>query len=132
CMLLFFSSIGQVVNIKAKVNRAFNTSLEVGVTIICEDPLSGTQWKVCKAFATFVAKGSGLQKVQLKPVIPRTSEEQMEYSIAAERRRMRLHHLETIKDLVSSCTIRDGSPFAFSALLTHTQSLWENKKLIAE
>ncbi|XP_048394826.2 acyl-coenzyme A thioesterase 11 isoform X3 [Stegostoma tigrinum] len=104
-------SIGQVVNIKAKVNRAFNTSLEVGIAVICEDPLSGTQWKVCKAFATFVAKGSGLWKVQLKPVIPRTSEEQMEYSIAAERRRMRLHHLETIKDLVSTCTIRDEQNF---------------------
>ncbi|XP_072429854.1 acyl-coenzyme A thioesterase 11 isoform X4 [Chiloscyllium punctatum] len=113
-------SIGQVVNIKAKVNRAFNTSLEVGITIMCEDPLSGTQWKVCKAFATFVARGSGLGKntsnnsiaeVQLKPVIPRTSEEQMEYSIAAERRRMRLHHLETIKDLVSSCTIQAESNF---------------------
>ncbi|XP_078074371.1 acyl-coenzyme A thioesterase 11-like [Mustelus asterias] len=100
-------SIGQVVNIKAKVNRAFNTSMEVGITITCEDPSSGTQWKVCNAFATFVAKGTGLGKVQLKPMVPRTSEEQMEYSIAAERRRMRLHHLETIKDLVSSSTIQD-------------------------
>ncbi|XP_041064057.1 acyl-coenzyme A thioesterase 11 isoform X2 [Carcharodon carcharias] len=102
-------SIGQVVNIKAKVNRAFNTSVEVGIAITCEDPLSGMQWNVCNAFATFVAKGSGLGK--LKPVIPRTSEEQMEYSIAAERRRMRLHHLETIKDLVSSSTIQDEPNF---------------------
>uniref|UniRef100_UPI00398F8B3D acyl-coenzyme A thioesterase 11 isoform X1 n=1 Tax=Pristiophorus japonicus TaxID=55135 RepID=UPI00398F8B3D len=100
-------SIGQVVNIKAKVNRAFNTSLEVGIMITCEDPFSGMQWKVCNAFATFVAKGAGLQKVQLKPVIPRTPSEQMEYSIAAERRRMRLHHLDTIKDLVSSSTVQD-------------------------
>ncbi|GCB79573.1 hypothetical protein scyTo_0016003, partial [Scyliorhinus torazame] len=66
-------SIGQVVNIKAKVNRAFNTSLEV----------------------------------QLKPMVPGTSEEQMEHSIAAERRRMRLRHLETIKALVSSSTIQN-------------------------
>ncbi|XP_069794130.1 acyl-coenzyme A thioesterase 11-like isoform X2 [Narcine bancroftii] len=99
-------SVGQVVNIKAKVNRAFNTSLEVGIIITSEDPLSGKQWKVCNAFATFVAKGQGSGK--LKPVIPQTSDEQIEYSIAAERRRMRLHHLETIKDLISSSTIQKG------------------------
>ncbi|XP_072367459.1 acyl-coenzyme A thioesterase 11 isoform X2 [Scyliorhinus torazame] len=100
-------SIGQVVNIKAKVNRAFNTSLEVGIAITCEDPSSGMQWKVCNAFATFVAKGKGVGKVQLKPMVPGTSEEQMEHSIAAERRRMRLRHLETIKALVSSSTIQN-------------------------
>ncbi|XP_072919478.1 acyl-coenzyme A thioesterase 11 [Hemitrygon akajei] len=103
--------VGQVVNIKAKVNRAFTTSLEVGINIICEDPLSGKQWKVCNAFATFVAKGQGPGKVQLKPIVPRTPEEKIEFSIAVERRRMRLHHLETIKDLVSSSTIQKEPDF---------------------
>ncbi|XP_062920011.1 acyl-coenzyme A thioesterase 11 isoform X2 [Mobula hypostoma] len=103
--------VGQVVNIKAKVNRAFTTSLEVGINIICEDPLSGKQWKVCNAFATFVAKGEGPGKVQLKPIVPRTPEEKIEYSIAVERRRMRLLHLETIKDLVSSSTIQKEPDF---------------------
>ncbi|XP_072130190.1 acyl-coenzyme A thioesterase 11 isoform X2 [Mobula birostris] len=103
--------VGQVVNIKAKVNRAFTTSLEVGINIICEDPLSGKQWKVCNAFATFVAKGEGPGKVQLKSIVPRTPEEKIEYSIAVERRRMRLLHLETIKDLVSSSTIQKEPDF---------------------
>lgn len=104
-------SVGHVVNIKAKVNRAFNTSLEVGIIITSEDPCTGRQWKVCNAFATFVAKGQGSGKVQLKAVIPRTSQEKIEYSIAAERRRMRLHHLESIKDLVSSSTIQKEPDF---------------------
>lgn len=30
-LLFLFFSVGQVVNIKAKVNRAFNSSMEVGV-----------------------------------------------------------------------------------------------------
>ncbi|XP_066499291.1 acyl-coenzyme A thioesterase 11b [Hoplias malabaricus] len=94
--------VGQVVNIKAKVNRAFTSSMEVGIVVSCEDLYSNRQWKVCHAFATFVARRTEAGKVQLKQIIPRTQEEQMEYSIAAERRRMRLIHAEIINDLLSS------------------------------
>ncbi|XP_042191778.1 acyl-coenzyme A thioesterase 11 [Callorhinchus milii] len=100
-------SVGQIVNIRAKVNRAFNTSMEVGIVTSCEDVASGRQWRVCKAFATFVAKKTGCEKVQLKPVVPRTSEEQVEYSVAAERRRMRLGHIEAMKDLLSTISEQD-------------------------
>ncbi|MGH0147827.1 UNVERIFIED_CONTAM: hypothetical protein FKN15_048047 [Acipenser sinensis] len=47
--------------------------------------------------------------VQLKPLVPRTQEEQMEYSIAAERRRMRLVHADNMKDLLSNGAIRRDS-----------------------
>uniref|UniRef100_A0A8C0HF28 Acyl-CoA thioesterase 11 n=1 Tax=Chelonoidis abingdonii TaxID=106734 RepID=A0A8C0HF28_CHEAB len=95
-------SVGQVVNIKAKVNRAFNSSMEVGIQVSYEDLCSGKQWIVCKAYATFVAQG----KMKLKPLAPQTEEEKMEYSIAAERRRMRLAHTDTLKDLLTHSTIR--------------------------
>uniref|UniRef100_A0AAR2JHE2 Acyl-CoA thioesterase 11b n=1 Tax=Pygocentrus nattereri TaxID=42514 RepID=A0AAR2JHE2_PYGNA len=94
--------VGQVVNIKAKVNRAFTSSMEVGIVVSCEDLYRNRQWKVCHAFATFVARRTEAGKVQLKQVIPRTQAEQMEYSIAAERRRMRLIHAEIINDLLMS------------------------------
>lgn len=100
--------VGQIVNIRAKVNRAFNTSMEVGIVTSCEDVASGRQWRVCKAFATFVAKKTGCEKVQLKPVTPGTPEERVEYSVAAERRRMRLGHIEAMKDLLSSISEQDG------------------------
>ncbi|XP_036833749.1 acyl-coenzyme A thioesterase 11-like [Oncorhynchus mykiss] len=64
--------VGQVVNIKAKVNGAFTSSMKM-------------------------------------QVIPRTQAEQMEYSIAAERRwRMRLIPAEIITDLLSSSTAQLG------------------------
>ncbi|KAM6962875.1 acyl-coenzyme A thioesterase 11b [Aplochiton taeniatus] len=100
--------VGQVVNIKAKVNRAFTSSMEVGIVVSCEDLFTGRQWKVCHAFATFVARRTETGKVQLKQVIPRTQLEQMEYSIAAERRRMRLIHAEVMNDLLSSSTAQLG------------------------
>uniref|UniRef100_A0A5F9D206 Acyl-CoA thioesterase 11 n=1 Tax=Oryctolagus cuniculus TaxID=9986 RepID=A0A5F9D206_RABIT len=100
-------SVGQVVNIKAKVNRAFNSSMEVGIQVTSEDLCSEKQWTVCKALATFVAHRE-LSKVKLKQITPRTEEEKTEHSVAAERRRMRLVYADTIKDLLANCAIQDN------------------------
>ena len=40
----------------------------------------------------------------MKPIVPHTEKEQVEYSVAAERRRVRMVHDDIIKDLLS-----DGS-----------------------
>uniref|UniRef100_A0A8D0FGL5 Acyl-coenzyme A thioesterase 11 n=1 Tax=Strix occidentalis caurina TaxID=311401 RepID=A0A8D0FGL5_STROC len=102
-------SVGQVVNIKAKVNRAFNSSMEVGIQVSYEDLCSGKHCSICKAYATFVAQGPSGSKVKLKPLAPQTEEEKIEHSIAAERRRMRLVHKDTLKDLLTQLETRDGS-----------------------
>lgn len=99
-------SVGQVVNIKAKVNRAFNSSMEVGIVVSCEDLYSNRHWKVCQAFATFVARRTGKDKVHLKQLVPYTHREKLEYSVAAERRRMRLLHVDIMKDLLSDTTFQ--------------------------
>ncbi|XP_058408486.1 acyl-coenzyme A thioesterase 11 isoform X1 [Diceros bicornis minor] len=99
-------SVGQVVNIKAKVNRAFNSSMEVGIQVASEDLCLEKQWSVCKALATFVAHRE-LSKVKLRQTTPRTEEEKTEHSVAAERRRMRLVYADTIKDLLTNCVIQD-------------------------
>ncbi|XP_022431470.2 acyl-coenzyme A thioesterase 11 isoform X1 [Delphinapterus leucas] len=99
-------SVGQVVNIKARVNRAFNSSMEVGIQVASEDLCSDKQWSVCKALATFVAHRE-VSKVKLKQITLRTEEEKTEHSVAAERRRMRLVYTDTIKDLLANCVIQD-------------------------
>ncbi|KAG8537745.1 hypothetical protein GDO81_023991, partial [Engystomops pustulosus] len=71
------------------------------------DLTNGKEWKVCQAFATFVAQPQGNKKVKLKPVTPVTGEEHLEHSIAAERRRMRLVHTDNIKDLLTRSTQQD-------------------------
>lgn len=45
--------VGQVVNLTARVNRAFNTSMEVGVSVKVENLLSGKVQEVCNAFFHF-------------------------------------------------------------------------------
>ncbi|KAM9280241.1 acyl-coenzyme A thioesterase 11 [Cariama cristata] len=121
-------SVGQVVNIKAKVNRAFNSSMEVGIQVSYEDLCSGKHCSICKAYATFVAQGPSGSKVRLKPLTPQTEEEKIEHSIAAERRRMRLVHKDTLKDLLTrslretELETRDGS-VAVPAAKTRVESV---------
>ena len=49
---------GMVVILKAKVNQAWNTSMEIGVRVVAEDPLSGNTVHCCSAYLTFVAVDS--------------------------------------------------------------------------
>uniref|UniRef100_A0A673LZC3 Acyl-CoA thioesterase 12 n=1 Tax=Sinocyclocheilus rhinocerous TaxID=307959 RepID=A0A673LZC3_9TELE len=84
--------VGQVINIKARVNRAFNTSMEVGIYVTVQEVLSGVTKKVCVAFSTFVAKPTGTHKVR--------KQEMLEYSLASERRRLRLYNEEAFKNLM--------------------------------
>ncbi|XP_030640033.1 acyl-coenzyme A thioesterase 11b [Chanos chanos] len=122
--------VGQVVNIKAKVNRAFTSSMEVGIVVSCEDLFSNRQWKVCHAFATFVARRTEAGKVQLKQIIPHTQEEQMEYSLAAERRRMRLIHAEIITDLLSSSSQTGGECHEFQDAVPAERTRVESVELV--
>ncbi|XP_016431912.1 acyl-coenzyme A thioesterase 12 [Sinocyclocheilus rhinocerous] len=93
--------VGQVINIKARVNRAFNTSMEVGIYVTVQEVLSGVTKKVCVAFSTFVAKPTGTHKVSLKPLdVQGSVEEMLEYSLASERRRLRLYNEEAFKNLM--------------------------------
>ncbi|KAA8587566.1 hypothetical protein FQN60_016428 [Etheostoma spectabile] len=58
--------------------------------------------RICHAYATFVTQRTSTgKKVILKPIVPHTEKEQVEYSVAAERRRVRMVHDDIIKDLLS-------------------------------
>uniref|UniRef100_A0AAZ3PYC1 HotDog ACOT-type domain-containing protein n=1 Tax=Oncorhynchus tshawytscha TaxID=74940 RepID=A0AAZ3PYC1_ONCTS len=113
--------VGQVVNIKAKVNRAFTSSMEAGKVRAEERErgresthLSLTVLDISTCHAPIGGHTPPTNtlcvRVQMQ-VIPRTQTEQMEYSIAAERRRrrMRLIPAEIITDLLSSSTAQLGT-----------------------
>ena len=91
--------VGQVVNLTARVNRAFNTSMEAGVSVKVEDLLSGEVQEVCNAFFTFVALDKNNQKQRLTPVVPSTAEEKLQYALANERRRLRIQYPTNLKEL---------------------------------
>ncbi|XP_075693846.1 acetyl-coenzyme A thioesterase [Rhinoderma darwinii] len=101
--------IGQQICIKAKVNRAFNTSMEVGIYVAVEDPFTSSQKHVCTAFSTYVVRPPGAKKVNLKPVKLQSAQDHLEYSLAAERRRIRLYHEDAYSNLMEdACAFYDA------------------------
>ncbi|XP_043449088.1 acetyl-coenzyme A thioesterase isoform X3 [Prionailurus bengalensis] len=92
--------VGQVITIKAKVTRAFSTSMEISIKVIVQDMLTGIEKLVSVAFSTFVAKPVGKEKIHLKPVTLLTEQDHVEHNLASERRKVRLHHEDTFKNLM--------------------------------
>jgi acyl-CoA hydrolase len=82
--------IGQWVRLRSSVNRAFRTSMEVGVKVWVEDLIRGGQQHVSSAYLTFVAIDAGGKRVPVPPVIPETDDEKRRYDAAGSRREYRL------------------------------------------
>ncbi|XP_012999096.1 acetyl-coenzyme A thioesterase isoform X2 [Cavia porcellus] len=99
--------VGQVITIRAKVTRAFKTSMEISIKVMVQDTLTGTEKLVSIAFSTFVAKPAGGEKIELKPVQLLTEQDRIEHDLASERRKVRLQHEDTYQRLME-----ESSPFA--------------------
>src|SRR5262249_44953264 len=82
--------IGQLVILRSSVNRVFRTSMEVGVKVWVENPLTGDVRHTSSAYLTFVAVGEGCKPVAVAPVIPESEEEKRRYHEAGRRRAQRL------------------------------------------
>jgi acyl-CoA hydrolase len=82
--------IGQLVRLRASVNRAFRTSMELGVKVWVENLLTGEEKHVSSAYLTFVAIDATGARVPVPPVIPETEEEKRRFEEAGTRRAYRL------------------------------------------
>jgi len=82
--------IGQLIVLRSSVNRAFHTSMEVGVQVETENLLTGEKLHTCSAYLTFVALDEKRKPTEVPPVIPETEEEQRRYHEAGQRREYRL------------------------------------------
>ena len=81
---------GQLMVLHSQVNRAFRTSMEVGVKVIVEDLMTGEKRHTCSAYLTFVALDKSGKPAQVPCVIPETEEDQRRFREAGERREYRL------------------------------------------
>lgn len=82
--------LGDVVTIKAKVSRAFNTSVEVRLDVWAENIPSGERLKSNDAYYTFVALDPNGRTIPVPELIPETEEEQNLFDGALRRRQLRL------------------------------------------
>jgi len=84
-------NLGELVILKSQVNRVFNTSLEVGVKVFSENPLTGERKHTTTAYVTFVALDATTRKPKpVPPLILKTAEEKRRWREAGDRRKYRL------------------------------------------
>ena len=82
--------LGNVVTLKANVTRAFNTSMEVRITVEAEDIPSGKKIDSNNAYFTFVALDQTGRRLPVPELQPETREEIALYEGALQRRQLRL------------------------------------------
>jgi acyl-CoA hydrolase len=81
--------VGEAVIIKAKVTRAFRTSMEVSVKVKSENLITGKRQKCNDAFFTFIAIEDGIPTPVLQ-LLPETEKEIKKYHEALARRKWRI------------------------------------------
>ena len=90
--------VGMIVELRAQVNAAFRTSMEAGVRIESEDPLSGQRHHVCTAYLTFVAQDEHGRPAQVPPLDLETEDDRRRARDAGERRALRLARARVRKE----------------------------------
>ncbi len=82
--------MGWNANVKARVLAAFNTSMEIGVTVHSEDPLTGARTLTTSALLTFVALDKDGKRLQVPGLILDTEADRVAFEEAKARRAERL------------------------------------------
>jgi len=79
---------------KASVNYAGRTSMEVGVRVEAEELLSGRRRHTNSCYLTFVAVDRNGRPVEVPALVPETPEQNRRYQAAEQRRKRRLEERE--------------------------------------
>jgi acyl-CoA hydrolase len=82
--------LGNAVHIQARVSRAFNTSMEIHMSVWGEDALHQYKYKSNEAYFTFVSLDPNGKPRKIPALIPETEEEKKLFDGALRRRQLRL------------------------------------------
>jgi acyl-CoA hydrolase len=81
--------VGDLLILKSRVNRAFSTSMEVGVKVWVEHPQTGVLLHVASAYLVFVAIDQTGRRVRVPELKPVTPDEERRFADALLRREHR-------------------------------------------
>ncbi|HUA92262.1 MAG TPA: acyl-CoA thioesterase [Terracidiphilus sp.] len=81
--------LGDLLTLKSSVNRAFSTSMEVGVKVWAENTRTGTVAHVASAYLVFVASDEHGRLTRVPELKPETPDEIRRYHDALRRRQHR-------------------------------------------
>jgi acyl-CoA hydrolase len=82
--------VGEVLILRASVNYVARTSMEVGVKVTAENPLTGEQRHTGSAYVTYVSINQEGKPVPVPPIIPETTDEKRRFTQAEKRRAARV------------------------------------------
>lgn len=82
--------IGELVTVHASVNFTGTTSMEVGVRVLAQNPITGEERQTNTCFVTFVAVDERGRPARIPPLLPETDEEKRRFEDGRERRAVRL------------------------------------------
>src|SRR5579863_3685969 len=86
--------VGDLLILKSSLNRAFRTSMEVGVKVWVEHTIDGALRHVASAYLTFVAVDPQGRRVRVPPLETETEEDKRRYHDAGRRREQSQHERE--------------------------------------
>jgi acyl-CoA hydrolase len=84
--------VGDLITLRASVNAAWRTSLEVGVRVESEDVRTRRVRHTCTAYITMVALDESEKAMPVPPLVPETPEDERRHREANVRRQIRLTH----------------------------------------
>ncbi len=82
--------LGSILNLKAKVTRAFKSSMEIYVDVWIDDPVSHELIKTNNGIYTFVAVDKNNKPIEVPELRPETEEEIERYHAALRRKQLSL------------------------------------------
>ena len=86
--------LGDLVIMKASINFAGRTSMEIGVRVEAEELLTGRRRHTNSCYLTFVAVDRNGRPIEVPQLEPETDDELRRFAAAVERRRRRLEERE--------------------------------------
>src|SRR5258708_5918243 len=94
--------VGNLLILKASVNRAFRTSMEVGVKAMVEDVREQKLRHVSSAYLTYVAVDQEGNRLVVPRVVPETEHQRRRFEDAGRRREMRAGETQRKKEMRAS------------------------------
>ncbi|MFI5309652.1 MAG: acyl-CoA thioesterase [Gemmatimonadales bacterium] len=91
--------VGELVHMKASVNFAGLTSMEIGIRVEAENMFAGTRRHTNSCYVTYVALDRDGRPAEVPTLITETADEKRRCAAAAERRRRRLEERDAERRL---------------------------------